>query len=203
MPSFRKPLHTLSTDIRQMDLWSNTLPTVEYVAEIHQEAIVERGENNQIHGRPDSIGSGLRPIVARDSHLKIWCGPGALAAVTGLPVEACIQALLQERLSHGDHQPVRGVCLSEITPALSRLGFESTTYPFNAVAPVGKPQPTIATWLKAKPPGVHILLVTRHFLAIAGNVWADNGTRAPRPLSTIRHPRRRVCGYTTITGKTS
>lgn len=187
--------------MRQLDLF-NRLPTEPRTVREILGIPSPRIEQDALYGHPAQVGTFASPtpaptlhtITKRTPDLKVWCGPGALAAITGKPAEDCYHAIATRRaetgLRHG--QPIKGVYLAEIGPALSRMGVSNTLYECQH-------RPTLAQWLRTRDHASrYIVMVTRHFIAVAGHLWTDNQRVSPQRLSLLPYLRRRVLGFVEV-----
>jgi hypothetical protein len=121
-----------------------------------------------------------------------YCGPTALAAITGLSVAAIEDAILEYRKEHkpphGNRRAtgnarVKTVWANEIEPVCQALGY-SAQQVFNSF---DHGRVTLARYLRHIPPGLkdkpRLVLITAHFLAVCGAHYVDNGSREPKPLA--------------------
>lgn len=139
-----------------------------------------------------------------------FCGPTAIAALTGLSVEAVENAVLKHRETNkpprGERKPkgcrVKGMWQSEFRAVVELLGFNLTcrfdatqcrrsvtlgTFAYSRIASEGKPL---------------LVIVTGHAVAMCGSQIIDNAHRAPTQVFRTRSARRRVVWAFTITPKT-
>lgn len=134
--------------------------------------------------------SKLHPIN-HDIKTTLWCGPAALATITGKPVSECMQAIRDSR-SYNHNKPIKGVGCRLLEKAAKRLGyrFESLPHPWS------DGEITMAKWTrenKSKFADAPVLLiVTGHYVTVAGNSFNDNHTRTPVRLKRAPHRRKRV-----------
>lgn len=139
--------------------------------------------------------SKLHPIK-NDIKTTLWCGPAALATITGRPVSECMQAIRDAR-NWGRNKPIKGVSCWLLEQAAKRLGlrFEQVFTTFGGEN-VMRPRPTLAAWTrenKSKFADAPVLLiVTGHYVTVAGNSFNDNHTRTPVRLRRAPHRRKRV-----------
>lgn len=104
---------------------------------------------------------------------RLWCGPAAIAAVTGQPTSVIHEAIKQDR---GDRAPVRGVFPGELARVMARLGYAITVQAecqgldvqafCKVFAPMSQAVPLIAA-------------TADHYFVLAQGLFLDNGTRWP------------------------
>jgi hypothetical protein len=131
---------------------------------------------------------------ATDRH--IYCGPTAMAAITGfrpVAVEFALQIVRKtqpkprrERHARGDM--VRAMWSSEVEPLARALGWRADS---GSLADYGL---TLAQWQRrrVKDPAPYLVLVTGHFVAVQGRWFVDSAQREPIPFSKAKHKRKRV-----------
>ena len=123
-----------------------------------------------------------------------YCGPTAIAALTGVSPEAAEAAIVAHRANHPtprrERHPkagpglVRTMWSSEVIPVLAALGFKATECR-------SWPLPTFAQWLRlGRAPLPYLILVTGHFVAVKGDWFVDTGHRKPVPLNTVKRCKR-------------
>lgn len=118
---------------------------------------------------------------------KLWCGPGAIALVTGRPTS--------EIYAHADAiagHPVKGMLFSEFFDTLKKCGYRQTL----VWQVLGNGRMTLRQWAQAnrhltrgRPIVVH---VGNHYGVVAGRRYVDNQTRDPVPLSESKYLRSYV-----------
>lgn len=132
----------------------------------------------------------LHPIN-HDLKTTLWCGPAALATVTGKPVSECVAALQKTTRKTA---PIKGVTNLMLTRAAAHLGIKLVELP----PPVQETflMPTLAAWTRcnrhefaAQPV---IVNVTGHYVVVSGRSFNDNHTRTPVNLKKAPHRRARV-----------
>lgn len=112
--------------------------------------------------------------IQKDIPGHLWCGPATIAAVTGRPVSEVVEWVrwIREKRGAGFRRPaVKWMYASEVVRALQYLGFpDARCY--------ACPDITFAQWRKKRTPEqrrrAEILLLTDHFVAVAGNRLVDN-----------------------------
>lgn len=129
----------------------------------------------------------LHPIV-HDLKTTLWCGPGALATISGQPSSVCMAALRDTTRREG---AIKGVGTWHLVKAAARLGYRLTSL----TLPVHH-KLTMAAWTRenaatfAQNPVV--LVVANHFVTIKGRSFNDNWCKVPMPLKKARLRRARV-----------
>ena len=121
----------------------------------------------------------LSPAIGRNR----WCGPGALAILTGLPTDETAGLLRQV----SGRTAIKRIRRRYMLAVLDRLGYaaEELARTWNGRGPA------LEKWAATAPPGVYLVIVTGHYVVVdatAGEV-ADNHSIYPLPLG--RFPRRR------------
>lgn len=128
--------------------------------------------------------------IKHDLKTTLWCGPAALAAITGEPTSR-VMAALKQATGRGR---VMGVYNHELRKAGAILGVRFDAIPTPCVPKAE--QPTLARWLRenkqryAENPVV--ITVTNHFVTVQGRSFIDNHTKKPVSLKKAPHRRCRV-----------
>jgi hypothetical protein len=118
-----------------------------------------------------------------------WCGPTAIAAITGIAPEEVERAILSYRATHKPPkasrnmrgQLVRTLWWHEVEPVLRLLGWRAVeTEPHYRLR-------TFASWLRGrtgdqKP---YLVLVTGHFVAVQAGWFVDTRFRQPIELKRL------------------
>jgi hypothetical protein len=122
----------------------------------------------------------------------LWCGPTAIAALTGISGAAIESAILAHRTVN---KPQRGnrklhgarvktTWANEIVPVLAALGFAATEHLASG---------SLAGYLRRnrsnKP---RLVLITGHYIAVCGDHCVDSMRREPTPINRSPYMRRRV-----------
>lgn len=114
-----------------------------------------------------------------------WCGPTALAAVTGCGYQTALDVLREVT----GRRAITRTWNGELVRAFSILGWVA-----EVVRVDGKP--TLARWLRQRTPEVaksHVVVnVTKHYVAVLGRKVVDNKTKDPVFLREYPHRRLRV-----------
>lgn len=130
----------------------------------------------------------LHPIV-HDLKTTLWCGPGALATISGQPSSVCMKAL---RDSTWQDRPIKGVGCGLLVKAAARLGYRLTSLPVNAGHKL-----TMAAWTRENAAAFAqnpvVLVVANHYVTVKGRSFNDNWCKVPMPLKKARLRRARVC----------
>lgn len=143
--------------------------------------------------------------VENDTNVKIYCGPTAIAAVTGLPPSVVLDACRTAR--DGEDWPekhlhpprIKGINISVLGRALRILGYAGRWVEVCD-------RPTLAAWLETRSPYERrlpcIVNVTRHYVAVAGYMFADTFTKGQVvEVDEAPHRRKRVERVFFITGR--
>ena len=124
-----------------------------------------------------------------------WCGPTAIAAITGVPAEEVERLILEHRKTNpvpkrrlvgAKGRPVKTMWSSEVVPIMAKLGWRCTKAEWC--------RETFAGWQRrtAGKRGTYIILVTSHFVAVSGRWFTDTHKRTPVRLTEAPHKRKRV-----------
>jgi hypothetical protein len=131
----------------------------------------------------------------RDTKRKLYCGPTAIMAVTGLSASKVLWTIERGRgedayNSRGHLKGVVGMRVEEIRDVLYELGYRPS------VILEDDPEPTFARWLehRAKHPLTVpvIVRIRRHFLAVSGDGKWVCDTKTKTPVLAYRAPNRRA-----------
>jgi hypothetical protein len=137
----------------------------------------------------------LHPVFS-DRPSAPYCGPVAIAAVTGVPVadvEAAVLAyraaggVCRERHRGAGQGEVRSMWWDEVEPVLTCLGWRAHTRLLWR-------RPTFAQWLCSDAEdrdGPCIVLLTEHFVAVCGAQFVDSFHCTPVPIDRAKRWRRR------------
>lgn len=141
--------------------------------------------------------------VDHTNRSRRWCGPSALAAITGLDTETVTR--IHRRVNH--QKQTMGVHTSHIRRVLHRLGYRSLGW-YDARPPAVDRRPTFAAWLRGRPQGLvrHTVLVVLggrggHYVVVRGHKAVDSWRPEPVWISNSPHRKKRmrhvlVVGYT-------
>ncbi len=158
----------------------------------------------------------LKPIK-HDVKSKLWCGMGALSAVTGLPSSETKKIFQSFRRctyvnvynEYGDcvgdkeRAPViKGISHPEMEKAFNLCGYNCALKEGYSSVPM-KERPTLASYLRGRKfkQSCYLICVTNHYVVVKGNSFIDNHTRKPVPLSKAPWRRKRVKKVWLITEK--
>ena len=129
--------------------------------------------------------------VIHDNKSKLWCGPTALATLTGQPTSV-IHRVIRDV---SGKRKVTGTRVNHLIIAGLRLGIGMTKYSVSG-------KPTLAQWLRknqalyAHSPVV--ITLTHHYVTVMGRRFVDSHTREPVFLRKAPHRRARVECYLTV-----
>lgn len=144
--------------------------------------------------------------VINDTRSRAWCGPTAVAAITGAPVSLVRDCFRLARF--GSHwrdrprsPPIMGTRDREVEHAMRSLGFHGhwQTVPGN---------PTLAAFLESRQGLLRshptIVCVTRHYVAVSGWLFCDTFTEG-QVVDADDAPRRskRVKRVFVVTGRSA
>ena len=113
-----------------------------------------------------------------------YCGPYALAAVTGVTyAEACrkLKALRRENRKHNVPKRIKAMWNEEMS-ALLGPGWVA----------VSGPRRTLGQFIKQNPTGTFVVQVTGHYLVLSDGYFIDNQTRRRRMAKNAPRQRRMV-----------
>lgn len=127
----------------------------------------------------------LKPII-HDRATTLWCGPGALAILSGRPTSE-IHRVLQGVTGR---KTIKGLWTGELCKAADKLGITLTR-----TASI-QHEPTLAQWTRQNKAllASHTMLlqVSNHYVVVSGRQFVDNQNQTPIPLSKAPGRRRRV-----------
>lgn len=126
--------------------------------------------------------------INHDLKTTLWCGPGALAIMSGQPTSVIREVLRKV----SGRQTIKGVYHSEMERAAEKLGYRLE----RVSAVTSAARRTFAAWEKANrelfADTLHLLNVGNHYVTVAGRQFCDNWTKTPVPLKKAPKRRRRV-----------
>lgn len=136
--------------------------------------------------------AGLSPAID-PRPVGAWCGPSALAAITGKSVVEVEDAILAyrkrnppPRRNRGHRGRVVSMWWSEVEPVCKALGWR-------VIENLRHGNPTFAAWRRTRSGiGPYLVLITGHFVAVSGHWFVDSNNREPIPATKYRHQRTRV-----------
>lgn len=121
-----------------------------------------------------------------------FCGPTAIASITGRTVAEVEQAIVAHRAEHGQPRRdqkrgavVRTMWSNEVAPVVERLGWRVAEEQRGEFR-------TFAQWQRERGAGPYLVLITRHFVAVSGEQFVDTRNREPIPLAKAPYRRKRV-----------
>lgn len=125
---------------------------------------------------------------------RLWCGPAAISAVTGLPTSVIRDAV---QLIRQDRRPVQGMNRHLLIKTLAHLGFGAEHFWADYWFP-DRRKPTLVQFqehfrdhLDRMPVIVNI---TGHFVTLQGDLFVDAWTKKPVPFARAPFRRRKVTG---------
>jgi hypothetical protein len=133
-----------------------------------------------------------------------FCGPTAIAALTGLSTAEVERVVLRYRRLCLEPQPrgwlrtVKGMRAGEISGVLASLGYRVVEHTELGDPPPRSSKkvcvyPTFASWLRYKEPGLWLVSITGHFMAVNGDWFCDTRHRLPIELRNLKsYARSRV-----------
>jgi hypothetical protein len=130
---------------------------------------------------------------------SIFCGPFAVAAITGRPVsEIC--KLINVWRRHPPQKHVKGTYGSELLHVLRAMDWNVRLWNVaRKKATNGRTRPvypTLAQWLQSNEKGLYIVGVTNHWVVINRDWLQDTRYRTPVDMSRKNpYSRRRVTSY--------
>lgn len=132
----------------------------------------------------------LHEIKNPPKRTKMWCGPSALAIITGEDYETC-----RATLSKITNRPVMGVHNCDMRSALNRFGYGMDARWF-------KPDSTLAQWLKDRnSKSLFLVVLSNHYIVVQGRKACDNHTKTPVFTGDMRLRRARIQNVFEITEK--
>ena len=131
-----------------------------------------------------------------------YCGPTAIALLTGEPISRIEQMIRRKRRggyrdSSGRKMPIKGTYPWEVIYVLARLGCRVE------LPKKGVRGETLNNVVNEHLPstGVYLIEVTGHFMVASGGMIADTTHKTPIPISTYRRKSRRVQQVWKVTAK--
>jgi hypothetical protein len=131
----------------------------------------------------------LFPMIKDVDH-RTFCGPTAIALLTGVPVSR-VEAMIRRirgggyRNEAGRRLPVKSTWTSEVRIVLERLGCK--------IEPVKVHAPTLGSFVDdVRHAGTFLIDVPHHLMVCSGGMVADTRYNAPVPIEECIRPTRRV-----------
>ena len=124
-----------------------------------------------------------------------YCGPYAVAAVTGITYAEACRRIKQSRRDCGQRvgRTVKGSWTNEIGRALG------PGWIFNHLP--GKPAPTFGRFLSLiSDRETYVVWITGHYVAVSDGYFIDNRTRRRRLIKNAPYKRSTVLGYWKLIG---
>lgn len=119
-----------------------------------------------------------------DCRPTAYCGPSAIAILTGVPLSRIESMLKRGRKGWGD-KPIKGTYMHEVKRVLKRLGCKVQEVK-NPVSPVGKFADDV------RHAGTFLVRVTGHLMVARGGVLADSSNLTGVPVEAYHRGTRRV-----------
>lgn len=120
----------------------------------------------------------LHPIV-HDNRSHLWCGPAAIALMTGQPTKVIHRIVHELRDAEFKRRAVQGMSRAELVAVMRRLGWAEAGYP--GVMCLGAPV-LEAAMLQALPEGPFICGTDDHWFVLWRGLYADNRQPEPGPV---------------------
>jgi hypothetical protein len=123
--------------------------------------------------------------VKHDLRGKLWCGPAALSAITGLPTSAVRNAV--QDLRH-NVRPVQSLSGSEALRVLEHLGFGAHCLYSRDMYSTDFSTPTLVQFQRCwrnylNEPYPVLVNITGHFVVLQDNAFLDSWTKVPVPFA--------------------
>ena len=125
--------------------------------------------------------------INHDAGGHLWCGPAAVATVTGHPTSRVLETA--KRLT--GREAIKSMHVHEVCDTVRELGF-----PGSFTVSWRGSRPTFTQFRKGRSPRERrtplILLISTHFVVLAGNRLVDSSYMDPIFATDYHHPRWRV-----------
>lgn len=132
-------------------------------------------------------GDRLFQIPPRENGGRWFCGPAAIAALTGRSFEE-IRAKINEGRGRCAHQAVRGTFQGEVLRAL-----EDFAQTWKRIGDGGRGGMTLGRWRKEKRgTGRYLILITRHWIVVRDRVLLDNKHPNGIHIADAGYDRRKI-----------
>jgi hypothetical protein len=133
-------------------------------------------------------------LIEHDLRTKLWCGPAALAAITGMPTSQVVEHIKADRRRRRKSPRVIGTTIDDVERMLRNVGYQVfiTDVLYHPID-----QPTFSEWLALRrPPGrAYLVMLEReneyHWVAVTRTHFADNSV-GPIPVEVAPYRRSRV-----------
>jgi hypothetical protein len=136
--------------------------------------------------------------ITRDTRRRLYCGPTAICAITGLSAKTVLEAIDARRgaYAYNSNGRLRGVTtmtMAEVSDVLNGFGYPTVTRPVSRFSPA----PTLAQYLaelaeRHVPSAPRIIRVRGHFMAVGACGRDVCDTRTKDPVPAKQSPRRRA-----------
>jgi len=137
----------------------------------------------------------LNPINTEGySKPKEWCGPAAIATLTGIPLREATE--LAVRVHGGTYDDLEGMWPEDVIIALHQLGYRAKPVDIIGRFPHLTHGPQLKSYVSSQPPEEKInpvlITVSGHF--ICSHMWFlnDNWTLTPKHYADFPKPKRLV-----------
>ncbi len=137
-------------------------------------------------------------IFDRGQSSTLWCGPYALAAVSGMTYEEARDDLAKARKHNsGGSQNVKGVFNYEMESAFDRhfgypIIFRYIPFRYSATGKYDQPTLKQFLYLFDISQGTYILTFGNHYVTIENGKLLDNQNKQQTPFAMAKHMRKRV-----------
>lgn len=132
----------------------------------------------------------LREVDTSNRPRKVYCGPYAVAALTGLSLEY-IERKINHRRGKKHNSSVRWVNGHDLHYVCIMANIRAGDVELRL-----DEKKTFARWLRERTPeqvkAKYLVLVTGHWVAVEGRKMIDNWTRTPTFIRKAPHRRKRV-----------
>jgi hypothetical protein len=120
---------------------------------------------------------------------KVYCGPMALAAITGLDTATIVAKLKDNRRRVSGNPTIRGTRFGELAMVASEFGWS-----VEHIKTFIRNPPTLAGWAKTRDRDTaYLIAVTGHWVALKGHWFCDTRTcGVPVRFTKAPHRRKRV-----------
>jgi len=131
----------------------------------------------------------FKPII--DVPRTAYCGPSAVAILTGVPVSRIEKMIRRIRGGYKSYDgrkiPIKGTYAGECIKVLKRLGCKVKPFEFTFA------KGTFAKFVEdTRYAGTFLVEVTDHFMTCSGGMIADSGYHDPMPIEDYKKGQRRV-----------
>lgn len=126
----------------------------------------------------------FKPVLDLPPGRTPWCGPAAVAILTGVPHSRIVKMLKRGRKGWGN-KPIKGAYRWEVVRVLKRLGCK--------VEELKNPESTLAKFADdVRHAGAYLVNVTGHYMVSHAGTIADNASPEGMPAEAYSRGARRV-----------